>query len=161
MIGFKLLCAVTIFLVMAAGQAQAQVQDPVPQLIALLKSENVEVRRAAAYSLKYFPNDEAAIPGLIQLLGDKDARARENAEDALALMYPREAIPALIQATKRKGKENTLTRQKAAETLGRFLNFADVAIPDLILLINDKDEVETVQAAAKIALSRIQGGGWR
>jgi len=54
-----------------------------------------------------------------------------------------------------------LTRQKAAETLGRFLNFADVAIPDLILLINDKDEVETVQAAAKIALSRIQGGGWR
>jgi len=152
----KILGPAALALVLAASPVYAQRRDPVAELIGLLKNDDVSVRRAAAFSLKYFPNDEAAIPALIGVLDDADSRVRDNAGDALALMYPREAVPALVAATR---NANALTRQKAAETLGRFAEHAAPAVPSLILLLRDDNAV--VRQAATVALRRIQGGGWQ
>jgi HEAT repeat protein len=136
----------------SAGNARAQSKDPVKDLIALLKDDNVFVRRAASYALISMPENDPAIPALIKVLGDKDGEVRDNAVMALSLMYPHDVVVPLGNALK---DPDARTRRKAAETLGRVRRYTDSAMPNLILLLKDKDRA--VRRAAAKALREING----
>src|SRR5262249_15574780 len=134
-------------------RAAAQSKDPVKDTIPLLKDDNTDVRRAAAYALKFLEGHEAAIPDLIKALKDQDAVVRDYAIEALVLMYPRDVVPPLAKGPK---DPHPTIRRKSAEALGRIRNFTEAALPDLIVLL--KDGNPEVRRAAATALKNIQGG---
>jgi HEAT repeat protein len=134
-----------------AGQAAAQERDPVPALALLLKDKDPIVRRSSAFSLKFLPQAEAAIPSLVEAFKDQDEIVRDNAVDAIVLMTPRATVPTLVLALRDK---DPLSRLHAARSLGRLRRYTDESIPDLILLL--KDTNADVRAEAVEALKRIQ-----
>jgi HEAT repeat protein len=147
------ICLAVVVLGGSPDRTAAQSKDPVKDTIPLLKDDNTEVRRGAAYTLKFLEGHEAAIPDLILALKDQDAIVRDYAIEALVLMYPRDVVPPLAKALK---DAHPTIRRKAAEALGRVRNFTEAALPDLILLLKDGNP-EVRRSAAK-ALKNIQGG---
>jgi HEAT repeat protein len=135
-----------------AGIAQAQSKDPLKDIINLLKDPNKDVRRAASYALITYPENASAIPPLIKVLGDPDREVRENAVLALSLMYPHDVVAPLGTALK---DSDPMTRRYAAEALGRVRRFTEGALPNLMLLLKDKDA--DVRKAARQALRNILG----
>ncbi len=142
-----------------AGRAPAQdedkpppFRDPVPELARQLKDPSVEVRRAAAFALKFLPSANDVVPNMVDALGDKDEIVRNNAIDAIVLTPPRRCVLPLAAALKSK---DALVRQLAAATLGRVRRYTEEAIPDLTLLL--KDPVVDVREAAAEALKKIHG----
>lgn len=144
-----------LFLLSSDGLTQNP--EPVAALTLLLKDENIDVRRAAAYSLKFFPSTKDSRAALIVALGDDDEIVSKNAADAIAVMHPGDAVPALVKAS--KDPTNTRLRFKAATVMGRFRGYAELAIPDLIMLLRDEDAA--VRLAAATSLAKLQGGRWR
>lgn len=138
------------------GRAVAQeavVPDPVPPILAQqLKHKEVEVRRAAAYALKYFPSSGGVVSDLVAALGDQDEVVRNNAADAIVLMTPKTAVTALSGALKDR---NPVVRRLAAQSLGRIRRFVEEAIPELNLALADK--VPEVREAAAETLKKING----
>lgn len=134
------------------GDVRAQEKDPGPALAALLKDKNVEVRRSAAFVLKFLPQVDAAVTNLVEALRDPDEIVRNNASDALVLIAPRYSVPPLTAALREKSPQ---LKQLAATTLGRIRRFTDEAIPDLILLLKDNDP--DVREAASGAIKNILG----
>jgi HEAT repeat protein len=148
-----LICLAVMVLGGSPDRAAAQSKDPVKDTIPLLKDDNTDVRRAAAYALKFLEGHEAAIPDLILAMKDQDAVVRDYALEALVLMYPRDVVPPLAKGLK---DAHPTIRRKCAQVLGRVRNFTEAALPDLILLLKD-DNPEVRRDAAR-ALKSIQGG---
>src|SRR5262245_27176886 len=115
---------------LAAGRAVAQVQPfPTKDLTTLmLKDPNVDVRRNAAFALKFAPDSEAAnaVPALIEALKDSDEVVRNNAVDALVLFTPGNVVPDLNRALKAK---DATVRRLSAEALGRIRRWTNEALP--------------------------------
>ena len=131
-----------------AGPASAQ--STADELSALLKDKEVVVRRAAAFALKYNLQSDRALPSLIDAFKDVDEIVRANASDAITLMTPKEAVPALTQALRATDPN---IRINAAHTLGRIKRYTDAAIPNLVFML--KDENYDARQAAAEALKRI------
>jgi HEAT repeat protein/beta-lactamase regulating signal transducer with metallopeptidase domain len=126
-------------------------------LVDLLKDENANVRRGAAFSVAYlafgFPGDEktkddpggyykvvdasAVIPVLNNLLSDKDPGVRSAAVKALVLMSPDSrpvAVPVLIELLKDKDPN---VRWMTVWDLGKIGPDAKAALPALTAMIHD------------------------
>jgi HEAT repeat protein len=130
-------------------------RDPVRDLAVLLRSEDVEIKRAAARALTRLPNTVAAIRDLIEALKDPDAVVRDNVVDALAVQHPGDVVGPLIGAL---GDPDANARRRAADTLARIGRDTESAWPDLIKLL--KDENAEVRKAANAALRRLMVGKW-
>ncbi len=130
------------------GQRQDTTNIAVPALIAALKDENVEVRRAAARSL---PNlrDRRAVPALIEALKDSDAEVRMSAADGLGEFSDARAVPGLAALLKDGSKD---VRRAALSALHEFAD----QVPDETVLaaLNDAD-TEVRQAALNLASNRL------
>ena len=124
--------------------------DPVPGLVKALADTNAEVRRAAAFALKYFPQADSAVNALVDAFKDEDDIVRSNAIDAVVLMRARNSVPVLNKALQDK---NGQSRRSAAIALGRINRYVDEAVPTLVTLLRDEDE--DVRESAADALRRI------
>ncbi len=131
-----------------AGPASAQ--NTAMQLGALLKDTHVEVRRAAAFALKFNLQSDQALANLIDAFKDSDEIVQANASDAIALMTPKVAVPPLTLALR---ATDVHVRINAARTLGRIRRYTDEAVPNLVFMLKD-DSYDARQAAAE-ALKRI------
>ena len=118
----------------------------VPALIAALKDNDVEVRRAAVQSLSNF-DDPRAIPGFIDALHDSDPEVRGSAASALGSFEDRRAIPGLIGLLKDQNKD---VREAALSSLGSFPG--EIPVEALVQALGDPDP--EVRAAALGLASR-------
>ena len=132
-----------------------QQRDPVADLAKLLRSDEVEIRRAAARALTRLPNTVPAIKDLIESLKDPDAVVRDNAVDALAVQHPGDVVGPLTRALR---DQDSNSRRRAADTLARIGRDTESAWPTLIELL--KDENDQVRKAASAALRRLLIGKW-
>jgi HEAT repeat protein len=132
-----------------AGPASAQ--GTAADLAKLLKDQkSVEVRRAAAFALKYNLQSADVIDALIDAFKDADDVVRSNASDAIVLMTPKQAVTPLTAALR---ANDPSVRAQAARTLGRIKRYTEEAIPNLVFLL--RDENYDVRQAAIEALKRI------
>ena len=157
----------------------AKVQDDPHQLVALLKSSDIERRRKAAESLQQV--GRGAVPALITALDDQDGCQRRRAACVLGAIgaAAKDAIPKLVQlladshvqshamqALAKIGRDATpalavalghpdaSVREAAAQTLGMLGTEAKEAIPRLSLALQDDESMVRIQAA--YAIWRVQ-----
>jgi HEAT repeat protein len=129
----------------------ARAQNTAGDLAKLLKDpRSVEVRRAAAFALKYNLQSADVVQDLIDAFRDTDEIVRSNASDAITLLTPKTAVPPLTLALK---SNDPNVRINAARTLGRIRRYTDEAIPSLVFML--RDENYDVRQAAIEALKRI------
>jgi HEAT repeat protein/beta-lactamase regulating signal transducer with metallopeptidase domain len=123
----------------------------VPALIAALKDQDVEVRRAAAQSLANL-EDIRAVPALIDATRDTDAEVRASAIRGLGELGDKRATPSLIVALKDPVKD---VKESALNALHEMPG----EVPDEAILaaLNDADS-EIRQAAMSLARARISSG---
>ena len=129
--------------------------DPVQLLGVLMldqKNSTPEVRRAAAFALKYYPQAEDVVNAAVLALADPDDVVRDNAVDALVLMTPKATVTPLRAALNAK---DPVVRRHAAMALGRIRRYTEDAVPALVFLLKDKDQ--DVRQAAAQALKSIHG----
>jgi HEAT repeat protein len=122
----------------------------VAQLALLLRNPSVEVRRGAAFALKYNLQSDLALGNLIAAFRDTDEIVQSNAVDAIALMTPKVAVPLLTDALH---SGDPKIRTNSARALGRLKRYCDDAIPSLVLML--KDENYDARQAAVEALKKI------
>jgi HEAT repeat protein len=132
--------------------ATASAQNTAADLAKLLSKNqpSVEVRRAAAFALKYNLQATEVIDALVDAFKDTDEIVRDNASDAIRLIVPKVAVPHLTLALK---SDDPNVRIMSARTLGLIQRYTDEAIPNLVFLL--KDENFDVRQAAAEALKRI------
>jgi HEAT repeat protein/beta-lactamase regulating signal transducer with metallopeptidase domain len=123
----------------------------VPALIAALKDENVEVRRAAARSLSNH-RDRRAVPGLIEALKDSDPEVRMCAADALGEFADARAVPGLAALLKDGSKD---VRRAALSALDEFAD--QVPVETILTALNDSD-ADVRMAALSLASNRLSSG---
>ncbi|QPC83763.1 HEAT repeat domain-containing protein [Phototrophicus methaneseepsis] len=155
-----------------------EAQVAIPDLLLLLKDEDIDVRLAAVAALESL-EAQVAIPDLLLLLKDEAWPVRQAAVEALERLEAQVAIPDLLLLLKDKDgprqaavaalesleaqvvipdlllllkDEDGPVRQAAVEALGRLE--AQVAIPDLLLLLKDEDW--QVRQAAVAVLGRLE-----
>ena len=118
-----------------------------------LNSPDVDERLFAIKTLQKI--GPAAVPALVAVLKDDDAKVRRRATYALGRIGPAAdaAIPDLVAAIKDATVE---VRRVAVSALGRIGPAADAAIPDLVAALSD-DDAKTQKSAA-FALGRIGRG---
>jgi HEAT repeat protein len=132
-----------------AGSAPAQ--NTAGDLAKMLKDQkSVDVRRAAAFALKYNLQAGDVVQDLIDAFKDTDDIVRDNAADAILQITPRQTMPPLNLALK---SNDPNVRAQAARTIGRIKRFTDEAIPGLVFML--KDENSDARQAAAEALRRI------
>ena len=103
------------------------------------KKESLEVRRRAASIVSIIgAENNAAVPELIEAVGDADAEISWYAVVTIGkiALEARDAIPALI---KKLGAQERGIRAYSAYALGRMGQDAQEAIPDLLKLINGNE----------------------
>jgi HEAT repeat protein len=127
-----------------------QVPQAVGQLALLLQDPNVNVRRGAAFALKYNLQSDMVIGNLIAAFRDTDEVVRYNAVDAIVLMTPKQSVPSLTQALHANDPN---IRIQSCRALGRIQRYTDGAIPSLVFMLKDEN-FDARQAAAE-ALRRI------
>jgi HEAT repeat protein len=123
-------------------------------LIAVLDDKDLEVRRAAVFTLKDMgPAASPAVPRLIKDLGDKRAIIRSDAAVVLAHigLAAKPAVPALIKALK---DEDRSSRMNAVAALGAIGPDAKEALPALSELLG---EDEQVNRPVRLNIDRILG----
>jgi HEAT repeat protein len=123
----------------------------VPGLAKLLSDPDLTVRIAAANTLFAMGDDaKAAVPALVQGIGEGDVEGRLAAMQALYGMIPglsKAAIPTLIQLL---GNSEPRLRRAAALTLGRMGPVAAPALPALRTALGDDDADVRVNASDAI-----------
>ena len=118
------------------------------------KKESLEVRKRAASIVSIIgAENNAAVPELIEAVGDADAEIAWYAVVTIGkiALEARDAIPALI---KKLGAQERGIRAYSAYALGRMGQDAQEAIPDLLKLING-NESDAVFLASLEALEAI------
>jgi HEAT repeat protein/beta-lactamase regulating signal transducer with metallopeptidase domain len=113
-------------------------------LIARLKDEDAEVRKAAAHSLGRL-GDARAVPGLIGALKDSEPKVRAAAAESLGEFEDPRAIPALSALL---GDTSTEVKQSALEALSHFDE--GVSSAGVVRLLTDSD-AEIRHRAAHLA----------
>jgi HEAT repeat protein len=138
-------------LLLASFAGPAPAQGTAGDLAKLLKDQkSVDVRRAAAFALKYNLQSADVIQDLIDAFKDTDDIVRNNAADAILQITPKLAVPPLNLALK---SNDPSVRAQSARTLGRMRRYTDEAIPSLVFLL--RDENTDVRLAAAVGLRRI------
>jgi HEAT repeat protein len=124
----------------------------VPQLIEVLASQHLSVRRKAPLALgRIGPQAKRAVPALVRLLEDDDSGVRVNAAAAL---WQIARDPRGIDALEEAIRQGTYTEPyKAAVALGRLGPDAETAVPVLIAALGHADE--DVRRASARALGQI------
>jgi HEAT repeat protein/beta-lactamase regulating signal transducer with metallopeptidase domain len=112
-------------------------------LIARLKDEDAEVRKAAAHSLARL-GDARAVPGLIAALRDPEAKVRATAAEALGEFEDARAIPALSALL---ADPSTEVKQSALDALSHFDE--GVSSAGVVRLLSD-DDAEIRHRAAQL-----------
>ncbi len=120
----------------------------VPALIAALKDNDVEVRRAAASSLANL-EDPRAVPGLIDALKDSDKEVRVMAANALGNLEDPRAVPGLAALVSDRSSD---VRAAALSALDRFPE--SVPTSAIVTALGDTNE-EVRHAALSLASSRL------
>jgi HEAT repeat protein/beta-lactamase regulating signal transducer with metallopeptidase domain len=113
-------------------------------LIARLKDEDAEVRKAAAHSLGRL-GDARAVPGLIGALKDPEPKVRSAAAEALGEFEDARAIPALSALL---ADTSTEVKQSALDALSHFDE--GVSSAGVVRLLSDND-AEIRHRAAHLA----------
>ena len=138
-------------LLLGGFAATASAQGTAGDLAKLLKDQkSVEVRRAAAFALKFNLQSADVVQDLIDAFKDTDEIVRANSSDAILQITPKLAVPPLTLALK---SNDPSVRGQAARTLGRIKRYTDEAIPSLVFMLRDEN-FDARQAAAE-ALRRI------
>jgi HEAT repeat protein len=96
--------------------ANLEARDLIPDLAALLKSSDVQVRENALSALTGLKATEAAA-AIRELLKDRDVELRIQAARSLGILGDRGAVPALIELLK---DPRPRMREQAAKALGRI-----------------------------------------
>jgi HEAT repeat protein len=125
----------------------------IPDLVPLLRDEDVRFRRFAASVLAaYGPSAKEAVPSLILALEDSDRDVRAGAAAALEAIGPdaREAVPALLANL---NTYQTQVRGSAVSALGHIGRAAKDARRPLLECLLDPNE--DVRYAAALSLGRI------
>ncbi|MFN0182011.1 MAG: HEAT repeat domain-containing protein [Gemmatimonadales bacterium] len=132
------------------AERRQQPQDTgavVPALIAALKDQSPEVRRAAAQSLGNL-EDRRATNGLIGLLDDEDTHVRMAAVEALGQLEDRQSVPALVARMSDPSKE---IRREAMQALAQMKEAVGVEVFRAALADED---AETRRAALYAMVER-------
>ncbi len=135
------------FMRQSAAEALGKIGDPsaVPALVRALDEWSPDVRQAAANALGQI-GDASAVPQLLEVLHDERMGARGAAARALA-MIGLPALPGLIAELRNKDPH---VRQYTATALGMIGD--DAAVPELVKMLHDLNEVDFVRHAAVEAL---------
>ncbi len=112
-------------------------------LIARLKDEDVEVRKAAAEALAKL-EDARAVPGLVDAMKDANAEVRVAAAEALAQFKDRRAVPALENALSDQSVE---VQKHAIEALSNFTEVGGIQSGPIVKLLDGKHHDEVVHSA--------------
>jgi HEAT repeat protein len=125
-------------------------QPAVPEMIALLQDDDVEMRSTATEVLREMQSaNPQFIASLTALLRNPDANIRSNAAQVLA-RWSKVTKPTLIMLLK---DPNPKVRSGAAEAFGRMSGTPKSAMPSLIPLL--KDEKPSVRAYTLWALEAV------
>jgi HEAT repeat protein/beta-lactamase regulating signal transducer with metallopeptidase domain len=128
----------------AAAQDANADTTVVDALIARLKDEDAEVRRAAAHSLGRL-KDSRAVPGLMGALGDSEPRVRAAAAEALGEFEDARAVAPLAALL---NDPSTEVKHSALEALSHFEDGVPSEV--VIRLLGDAD-AEVRHSAAHLA----------
>ncbi|KIM22928.1 hypothetical protein M408DRAFT_268950 [Serendipita vermifera MAFF 305830] len=157
------------------GGSCGAIRAAIPQMVELLKDENLQVRRAAASAVselrKYAELRDAIraiIPQLFKLLKDRNWEVRRAAVAAASELgiYAelrdaiRAAIPQLVKLLKDRKWEVQRAVVAAVSELGKYAELRDTiraAIPQLVELLKDGDA--NVRAAGAAAISGLSKHG--
>lgn len=96
---------------------------------------------------------KAAVPALVDLLGDADENLRWRAARTLGAIGP-DAAPAVPTLAERLSDENPLVRAQSAYALGLIGEASKSVVPQLVKTVGDEDPL--VRRAALRALHRIK-----
>jgi HEAT repeat protein len=121
----------------------AEAKAAVPQLVALLKKDSdANVRRNAAYALGNIGAEaKDAVPQLILLLNNSDGNLRGSAAYALGDIGAKTIVPKLIPLLDNSADptNDANVRWRAVYALGKMGAEAKIAVPQLILRLQDSD----------------------
>src|SRR5262249_53153203 len=125
-------------------------------VIGAMADKNDSVRRKATYALgRIAPEPATAISVLVKNFGDSNEEVKKAATEALS-HFGEAPIPALIAALKDK---SNVVRTQSVKTLGTIGSAAKDAIPDLHLMLFDKQQpvsaIAVTEALAKIGKDAI------
>jgi HEAT repeat protein len=119
--------------------------DPLPALLDALRSSCATERLRAAKDLGRLGwLAREALPALVAVLNDGDARVRESAAQAIGLMGP-DALPTLVAML---GHEDKYVRRHAVWALAKLGPLARPALADLCQALKDTDP-RTASGAAQ------------
>ncbi len=139
---------------MYSSPTPAATDDPLPDLVRLLRHKTASERLRAAKALGrlgWLARD--AMPSLVGAVADEDAKVREAAAQAVGQMGP-DALPALAAMLTRDDK---YVRRHAVWSLGKLGPLARPALPDLCRALKDIDP-RTASGAAQ-ALGNLGADG--
>lgn len=128
----------------------------VGDLVKQLKSDDKEVRRAAAKALQEGgAESKAAVPALVKALNDRDTFVRRFAAQALGAIGPeaQRAVPALTLKLNDSHKE---VQEAAARALGRL---GPSGIETLVVILQDDSKDVALRRQAIDTLSNLGGSG--
>lgn len=134
----------------ALGGIGPAAKDAIPALIETLKDEDECVSGEAGIALGKI--GATAVPALIKMLKDGDDQVRHSAAWVLGSKIGSPAVPALIKTL---GDKKWGVRASAVEALGQIGPAAKDALPVLIKILRNGDEVECVRGEAAIAIGEI------
>lgn len=127
--------------------------EDVPDLLKRLQGTDVAIRVEAAREMGDLgEHAKAAVPALVEALGDPAAPIRKAAAAALGSIGAPAAVPAL---TKTLRDADAKVRWQAAEALGQIGPKASAAVPELVKVLQGKDV--SIRSVAADALGAI---GW-
>lgn len=137
-----------------ANLALIRVGEPaVPQLVEMLKSDDVRIRTLAVTAFWGLgAKGQAAVPALAAALGDPVDSVRASAAMALDNMGPpaKDAVPALIRSLR---DSDPKVRQWSAKALGSIGPAAEKAVPALVRAARSEGQ----RPAAEEAIRKIRG----
>jgi HEAT repeat protein len=118
---------------------------------ALLKSKNDSVRRKSARLLIEM-GDKQAIPLIINVLNDQNAKVRNSVAYSLGLSEDSKPIQPLMNLLRNKHEQEDI-RLTAIESLASLK--ANQAIPLLISIFNDSKELQSIRIQAAYSLEKL------
>lgn len=130
------------------------IDDPLPELLRALKNRSPAERVRAAKALGrlgWLARD--AMPALMNLMADEDAKVRESAAQAVGQMGP-DALPALCAMLTHEDK---YVRRHTVWAMGKLGPLAQPALPDLREALKDPDPRTASGAAQAIGNMGAEG----
>ncbi|MBE9137719.1 HEAT repeat domain-containing protein [Nodosilinea sp. LEGE 07088] len=154
---------------MVLGILNADAQESIPTLIALLSDNDASIRASAAEALSFMgANAQEALPRLIELSSseNEDPSVRNKSVEALGYIgdsNPGLVVPSLLAIANDKSVYDNIDRNNAAKVLrwqaaaalGNIGVDAKQAIPDLVEIAKDRNDDDSVRSDTAAALGSI------